>query len=490
VADGKVFAADPKSAFALDAATGKKVWSNDNLVGKKGIGFTIQPQVADGRVYISTATQPGGGVAYALDENTGKKVWSFQTVIDKVAKKVPAPGTGGAWEPPLVGTDGSVSFGIGNPYQSPKTGITNPGKRLYTDATVNLDAATGKLRWYYQGVTNDFYDWDMQLSPIAAEVNGTPAVIDAGKMGYVYAMDAKTGKLIWKTSVGKHNGHDMDSARALQHKFGPLKTPVEIEPGIYGGVETNMAVADDVVYAPVVNLPVPIKDATKALGTPDFSRGRGEMVALDLTSGKILWDTKLPTMPLGAATVSNDLVWTTLFNGNVVAFSRKDGTIVRQIKLPAATNSPIAIAGDTLIAGSGLPHGKGEKAQIVAYRIGATPPATTASTTQTAPSTTAGSAGGAGAPGATASGKAIFSANCASCHTLAAAGAGGTVGPDLDQLKPSTPVVATQVTNGGGAMPSFSGTLTDAEIQAVAKYVSSVAGKGGGGKTTTKGFAP
>jgi outer membrane protein assembly factor BamB len=62
VADGKVFAADPKSAFALDAATGKKVWSNDGLVGKNGIGFTIQPQVADGRVYISTATQPGGGV--------------------------------------------------------------------------------------------------------------------------------------------------------------------------------------------------------------------------------------------------------------------------------------------------------------------------------------------------------------------------------------------------------------------------------------------
>jgi mono/diheme cytochrome c family protein len=334
----------------------------------------------------------------------------------------------------------------------------------------------------------------MQLSPIAAQVNGTPAVIDGGKMGYVYAMDAKSGKLIWKTPVGKHNGHDMDSAKALQHKFGPLKTPVDIEPGIYGGVETNMAVADDVVYAAVVNLPVPITDATKALGTPDFSKGKGEMVALDLNTGKILWDTKLPTMPLGAATVSNDLVWTTLFNGNVVAFSRKDGSIVRQIELPAATNSPIAIAGDTLIAGAGLPHGKGQTAQVVAYRIGATPPATTSTTatapTTSSPATTSAGAGG-GAPAA-ASGKAIFSANCASCHTLAAAGAGGTVGPNLDQLKPSTAVVSRQVINGGGAMPSFSGTLTDAEIQAVAKYVSSVAGKKGaaGGKTNTQSFAP
>jgi mono/diheme cytochrome c family protein len=177
----------------------------------------------------------------------------------------------------------------------------------------------------------------------------------------------------------------------------------------------------------------------------------------------------------------------------VVAFSRKDGSIVRQIELPAATNSPIAIAGDTLIAGAGLPHGKNEKAQVVAYRIGATPPATT-STTATAPTTspaTTSAGAGAGAPSAAASGKAIFSANCASCHTLAAAGAGGTVGPNLDQLTPSTAVVSRQVINGGGAMPSFSGTLTDAEIQAVATYVSSVAGKkGAGGTTSTQGFAP
>jgi glucose dehydrogenase len=48
---------------------------------------------------------------------------------------------------------------------------------------VNLDAATGKLRWYYQGVTNDFMDHDMQTSPIAATINGQPAIIGSGKMG-------------------------------------------------------------------------------------------------------------------------------------------------------------------------------------------------------------------------------------------------------------------------------------------------------------------
>jgi mono/diheme cytochrome c family protein len=75
-------------------------------------------------------------------------------------------------------------------------------------------------------------------------------------------------------------------------------------------------------------------------------------------------------------------------------------------------------------------------------------------------------------------GAAIFKgAGCAGCHTLAAAGATGTVGPNLDQLKPSTSVVAHQVMVGGGAMPAFQGKLSPAQIQAVAQYVSSSAGK-------------
>ena len=74
-------------------------------------------------------------------------------------------------------------------------------------------------------------------------------------------------------------------------------------------------------------------------------------------------------------------------------------------------------------------------------------------------------------------GKQIFKSKCASCHTLADAGATGTIGPNLDQLKPSFPVAQNQVIHGGGAMPAFKGTLTDAQIKAVAKYVAANAGK-------------
>jgi mono/diheme cytochrome c family protein len=71
-------------------------------------------------------------------------------------------------------------------------------------------------------------------------------------------------------------------------------------------------------------------------------------------------------------------------------------------------------------------------------------------------------------------GKAIFaSAGCATCHTLAAAGATGTVGPNLDEAKPSVDHAIERITQGKGVMPSFQGQLTAAEIRAVAEFVSS-----------------
>jgi cbb3-type cytochrome c oxidase subunit III len=74
-------------------------------------------------------------------------------------------------------------------------------------------------------------------------------------------------------------------------------------------------------------------------------------------------------------------------------------------------------------------------------------------------------------------GKAIFSSQCSSCHTLKAAGATGTIGPNLDTLKPAFARVVRQVANGGSVMPAFKGKLTPAQIDAVAKFVSSSAGK-------------
>jgi len=75
------------------------------------------------------------------------------------------------------------------------------------------------------------------------------------------------------------------------------------------------------------------------------------------------------------------------------------------------------------------------------------------------------------------SGKNIFEKKCASCHTLKDAGATGTIGPNLDQLMPPLALVQKQVTNGGQVMPAFKNVLTKAQIDAVAKYVATHAGK-------------
>lgn len=74
-------------------------------------------------------------------------------------------------------------------------------------------------------------------------------------------------------------------------------------------------------------------------------------------------------------------------------------------------------------------------------------------------------------------GNTIFKAKCGSCHALAAAGTTGTQGPSLDLLKPTFERAKAQVIKGGGIMPAFKGVLTDAQIEAVARYVAEQAGK-------------
>jgi alcohol dehydrogenase (cytochrome c) len=373
VANGIVYGDSSSAAFALSAATGKPVWVERHLLAKGDGYFEIQPQVADGRVYLASAygLGRGGGVLMALSSATGQLLWKFSSLLaaDRGVQSIGA-GSGGAWETPLVGADGSVTFGIGNPYQSAASAIADPSPQLYSDSDVNLDAATGKLRWYYQGIPNDFMDHDMQISPIAATINGAPAVLGSGKMGIVYAMNADTGKLIWKTPVGKHSGIDNDGLLAMEHKL-TLKAPYTILPGDFGGVLTNMALDSGTVYVATVDYPFKLPTMTAPLGSP-VGTGTGEIEALSLATGQVEWDTKVPDMPLGAVTVSNDLVFTVLYTGTLIALNRSTGAIVYQQKLPAGANAPIAIAGNAVLVPVGAPNILGAPAgqpQLVTYTV-------------------------------------------------------------------------------------------------------------------------
>jgi alcohol dehydrogenase (cytochrome c) len=373
VTGGVVYGDSPNTAFALEAANGKPIWVDRNLLEENQGSFGIQPQVAGGRVYLASAlgTGPRGGVLLALRASSGAVLWKFNTLLSTHPGVVAA---GGAWETPLVGTDGSVTFGTGNPYQSAEAAIDHPSPLAYTDSDVNLTAATGTLRWYYQGVPDDFKDYDMQASPIAATIGATPAVIGAGKMGEVYAMNATTGALMWKTPVGQHNGHDDDSLQALDHQS-TLKAPFTYLPGSLGGVLTNLAVAGGSVYVATVDLPFRFTALTQIgginVGTPAGATPTGEVEALDLATGKVEWDTKFSQMPLGGTTVSNDLVFTTLYDGELVALDRTTGAVTYEGRLPTSANSTIAIAGNTVLVPAGGPEtgSGGGDPQLVAYTV-------------------------------------------------------------------------------------------------------------------------
>ena len=136
-----------------------------------------------------------------------------------------------------------------------------------------------------------------------------------------------------------------------------------------------------------------------------------------------------------------------------------------------------------LVTGSDAEDVAGYVASVAGVAsVGATTQATTTTAAPQAPPMTTTeattTATGGGSSALAAEGKQVFAtAGCGSCHTLKDAGASGTVGPNLDEAKPPESLVVDRVTNGKGVMPPFKGQLTSAQIEAVATYVSTVAGK-------------
>jgi outer membrane protein assembly factor BamB len=93
------------------------------------------------------------------------------------------------------------------------------------------------------------------------------------------------------------------------------------------------------------------------------------MVALDGATGKTLWDKKIKQMNFGGATVANDLVFTTYFDGTTYAYNRATGAVVWKQPGPAQGNATPAIAEDLVVVGTGFAPTKGQKPSVVAYRL-------------------------------------------------------------------------------------------------------------------------
>ncbi len=380
VQGGMVYGATQKVAFALDERTGAQVWST-NLVRNEHEGIDMAPGYHDGIVYVSTVpgnvTQfyagEGVGILWALEARTGRRLWHFDTVPENLwsPEHVSINSGGGVWFTPAFDARGNMYFGTGNPAPTPGTeqypwGSSRPGPDLYSDSIVKLDARTGRMEWYYQLTPHDLYDWDLQDPPILTTVHGRPVVIGAGKVGYVLALDAATGHLLWKTPVGTHNGHDHDGLYAMRHEEIRLSLPETVYPGELGGVIAPLASNGPLVFAPVNNHSVTFPNQTEP---QEGGPSTGELVALDTATGAIRWTAPLPAAAYGAATAVNDLVFTTAFSGKLYAFDASNGHVAWETQLPAGTNTGVAVSGDTVLAPAGVALESGQSPQLVAYRL-------------------------------------------------------------------------------------------------------------------------
>ncbi|RKT19412.1 alcohol dehydrogenase (cytochrome c) [Streptomyces sp. 1114.5] len=372
---GLLFGTTFTGVFALDPATGRTVWTRELIPAGQG-GIDVAPHVYEDTVVVSTVPNtfgkyvPGAmGTIYALDAATGKERWNFNTIKDGDLWGHPEINSGGGtWYAPALDSHGRLFVTIANPAPLPGTpeypnGASRPGPNLYTNCLLAIDSRTGKLLWYQATAPHDIRDYDLQDPPIVTttQVNGvrTEVVLAAGKMGKVFAYRADNGTPLWTLSVGTHMNDE-----------GPLPdTPTVVMPGILGGVETPMALSRGRLFVPWVDTPSTLT-ATGGLQLPDYSVGRGGLTAADVSTGKVLWKRDLPQMALGAATVANDVVFTSTFDGQVFAFDTATGKTLWCDKTPAGIISFPAISGNTLFVGAGAPGLSGSSQfELIAYSL-------------------------------------------------------------------------------------------------------------------------
>lgn len=207
--DKVIFAAGEAVIVALEAKTGKEVWTANVADNKSGYYISLAPLVANGKILVGTSGGEFGirGFIAALDPESGKELWRTFTV--------PAPGepgsdtwpkggdqwkTGGAsiWVTGNYDPETNLSFwGTGN--GGPWMGDQRPGDNLYTSSTVAIDVATGEIKGYHQYHPNDSWDWDEVSPPILVDYrrNGRTikGLIDVARDGYLWFLERTNGPI-------------------------------------------------------------------------------------------------------------------------------------------------------------------------------------------------------------------------------------------------------------------------------------------------------
>jgi quinohemoprotein ethanol dehydrogenase len=240
--------------IALNAHTGRSVWSVQTLDPAQMSAITGAPRVIRGKVIIGNGGGETGGRGYvtAYDAQTGKLVWRFYTVPDDPAKgpdhaasdevleriarptwpkhSYEAGGGGQVWNAITVDPRlGRIYIGTANPYPwNPQFRSQHGGDALFTDCIVALDADTGHYLWHYQEVPGDAWDYDaaedMILTDLPIQGEKRPVLMQAAKDGYFYVLDRETGRLVsaqpfvkevtWSHGIDHSTGRPIVDAKA------------------------------------------------------------------------------------------------------------------------------------------------------------------------------------------------------------------------------------------------------------------------------------
>jgi alcohol dehydrogenase (cytochrome c) len=222
--------------LALDAADGHTLWDTTIVSAQNGYSETLAPQIFDGMVIVGSA---GGewalhGFVAAYDATNGQQRWRWNSTDPKTyAGNSWESGGGMVWTTPAIDPKlGLIIFSTGNPNPD-LDGTVRQGDNLYSDSIVALDVHSGQLKWYYQEVKHDVWDYDAVSNVVLFDVhrNGTviPAAAEAGKVGWVFIVDRRTGQLIRKSDPYVTMSKNMFSM--------PTREGVAMLPGANGGAE-------------------------------------------------------------------------------------------------------------------------------------------------------------------------------------------------------------------------------------------------------------
>lgn len=408
VYDNMVYLATLDSKLvALDAKTGKVAWQSDIADPELGYSETMAPTAVDGKILIGTTGGEYGirGFVKAFDAKTGKLIWTFSTIADNstgvwatkdatgqdlhrdiAAEKAalaklgdPAKKLGGGvWQNPSVDlANRRIYFVVGNP--SPDLdGAPRPGDNLYTDSLVSLDLDTGKYVCHFQYVPHDLWDLDAVSATVlvdAKDGNGAsvPAVLHAGKTGFVYVNDRKDCHLI-----------RFSEAMVPQDHMYALPTPgtgTRMLPGANGGVEWSpMAVDPTLNLAYAINLHQPMHYSVKSAAYPDGKlwlggaftviadeEQWGNVTAVDYNTGKIRWQVKTSQPMIGGIlATAGGLVFTGEGNGFFKAYDSQSGAELWRFQAGAGVNAPPS--GYTVEGKEYIVVGAGGNAQVDSKR--------------------------------------------------------------------------------------------------------------------------